>query len=288
MLVGALALLTGVAIAAVPRFTTAPVDYVIGAKNFSEQYILADLISQRLEDAGQSSVRRTGLGSTIVFQALARNELDVYVDYTGTIWANAMHRTATAPRATVLAQTAQWLQEEHGITLLGSLGFENAYALAMRRERAAELGIHSIDDLAQRAPRLTMGGDLEFFDRPEWASLKRSYGLAFAGERQFQATFMYRAVASGEVDVISAFSSDGRIAADDLVLLEDPRQALLPYDAIVLLAPRRAADVVLRRTLEPLIGAISTEDMQRANLSVDRDSDKFTTEAAARWLNEQL
>ena len=288
ILVGVGALLAGVAIAAAPRFTAGPPGYVVGAKNFSEQYILANLISQRLEQAGQTVVRRTGLGSTVIFQALARNEIDVYVDYTGTIWANAMHRTEPAPRAAVLEQTAQWLQQEHGITLLGSLGFENAYALAMRRDRAAELGIRSIADLARMAPRLRMGGDLEFFDRPEWAALKRVNGLAFASERQFQPTFMYRAVASGEVDVISAFSSDGRIAADDLVLLEDPRQALLPYDAIVLLAPQRADDALLRRTLEPLIGAIPIANMQEANLSVDRDTRKSTADAAARWLNEHL
>ena len=288
ILVGVGALLAGVAIAAAPRFASGPTGYVIGAKNFSEQYILANLISQRLQQAGQVATRRTGLGSTVVFQALARDEIDAYVDYTGTIWANAMRRTESAPRAVVLEQTSQWLKQEYGITLLGSLGFENAYALAMRRDRAAELGIRSIADLVQMAPRLKMGGDLEFFDRPEWASVKRIYGLAFASERQFQSTFMYRAVTSGEVDVISAFSSDGRIAADDLVVLEDPRQALLPYDAIVLLAPLRADDFVLRRALEPLIGAISIEEMREANLSVDRDSGKVTPDAAARWLNERL
>jgi osmoprotectant transport system permease protein len=286
---GTAVLLIGVAIAAVPRPTSGePQAYVIGAKNFSEQYILADLLAQRLQQAGATTTQRTGLGSMIAFQALARDELDVYIEYTGTLWANVMHRTDSASREVVLRETSAWLQKQHGITLLGPLGFENAYALAMRRDRARELGIRTLADLARNAPKLRMGGDLEFFDRPEWDAVKRAYGLAFAVERQFQPTFMYRAVSSGEVDVISAFSSDGRIAADDLVLLQDPRQALLPYDAIVLLAPRRSADVLLRRTLEPLIGAISIEDMRQANLSVDRDTDKLTPEAAARRLNDQL
>lgn len=289
VMVGVAVLLTGVAIAALPRTTSGESQaYVIGAKNFSEQYILADLLAQRLQQAGAKTTQRTGLGSMIAFQALARDELDVYVEYTGTLWANVMHRTDSPPREIVLRETAAWLQERHGVTLLGSLGFENAYALAMRRERAQELGIRTLEDLARSAPQLRMGGDLEFFDRPEWSAVKRAYGLTFAAERQFQPTFMYRAVGSGEVDVISAFSSDGRIAADDLVLLEDPRQALLPYDAIVLLAPRRAADVLLRRTLEPLLGAIPIETMRQANLSVDRDTDKSTAEAAARWLNERI
>src|SRR5690606_21415374 len=112
--------------------------------------------------------------------------------------------------------------------------------LAMRRDRAAALGIETIDDLARHAPVLAIGGDLEFFDRPEWSALRDAYGLSFRSRRQFQPTFMYKAVADGEVDVISAFSSDGRIADLDLVTLRDPQGTIPPYDAIVLLAPQRA------------------------------------------------
>ncbi len=95
---------------------------------------------------------------------------------------------------------------------------------------------------------------------------------------------MYHAVASGEVDVMSAFSSDGRIAADDLVVLEDPRGAILPYDAVILVAARRAQDPLLRRALEPLVGALDVEIMREANYRVDRDAGKETPEAAARWV----
>ena len=126
--------------------------------------------------------------------------------------------------------------------VLGSLGFENAYALAMRRERAAALGVKSIDDLARHAPQLALGADLEFLSRPEWAKLKEAYGLDFRAQRSFNPTFMYRALADGNVDVISAFSSDGRIAAQDLVVLEDPKHAIPSYDALVLISPRRAND----------------------------------------------
>ena len=102
--------------------------------------------------------------------------------------------------------------------------------------------MRTIDDLARHSGELRLGTDFEFLARPEWAALRDRYGLSFREQRQYQSTFMYRAVASGEVDVISAFSSDGRIAAYDLVVLEDPKQVILPYDAIVLLAPKRAAD----------------------------------------------
>ncbi|MBN1239374.1 MAG: ABC transporter permease, partial [Gammaproteobacteria bacterium] len=286
---GALALLAGVAAALAPRVDAGlsgrgPEAYVVGAKNFSEQYILAELIAARLRQSGGTVSQRTGLGSVIAFRALARNELDVYVDYSGTIWANIMERADTPPRDLVLRDMAAWLEREHGITLLGALGFENAYALAMRREQAERLGIETIEDLAPHAPGMAIGGDFEFFARPEWRALESAYGLDFGEQRQYQSTFMYRAAASGAVDVISAFSSDGRVAAEDLVVLEDPREVILPYDAVVLVAPARADDEELRAALEPLIGAIPIDVMRRANLMVDRDDGKLTPAAAARWV----
>lgn len=285
---GVCLLAAGFAFAAVPRIGGSSTSYVIGAKNFSEQYILADLIAQRLGQAGHASIQKTGLGSVIAFRALSRDELDVYVDYSGTLWANVMRRTDTPSREAVLEELTAWLRREHGIALLGSLGFENAYALAMRRDRAEALGIRTIDDLARQAGTLQMGSDLEFFERPEWQALQAAYGLTFAGRRQFQPTFMYKAVRDGEVDVISAFSSDGRIAADDLVVLGDPRQAILPYDAVVLLSPRRASDASLRQALTPLIGAVAIELMREANLEVDRDVGKIPPADAARRLDARL
>lgn len=286
--IGGGALIAGVAAALAPGFNAVSTAYVVGAKNFSEQYILAELIADRLEQQHKPAGQRVGLGSVIAFRALARNELDVYVDYSGTIWANIMNRSDTPSRSVVLREMTEWLRREHGVTLLGSLGFENAYALAMREDRAGELAITTIGDLARHAPDMTIGGDFEFFARPEWSALQSRYGLRFASQRQFQSTFMYRAVAEGEVDVISAFSSDGRIAAGNLVVLEDPEQVILPYDAIILLAPARAGDPDLRRALEPLIGAIRIEAMREANLMVDREQDKATPARAARWLADQL
>jgi osmoprotectant transport system permease protein len=282
------ALLAGVAVAVAPRIGAGASMYVVGAKNFSEQFILAELIADRIEQRNATVSQRSGLGSVIAFRALARDELDVYVDYSGTVWANIMRRTSAPPREVVLRETTEWLRREHGVTLLGSLGFENAYALAMRSDRAAALGITTIADLARHAPGLSIGGDLEFFDRPEWDALQAVYGLEFAVRRQFQPTFMYKAVVGGEVDVISAFSSDGRIAAEDLVTLEDPQQAILPYDAIVLLAPQRASDAALIEALRPLLDAIPIDVMREANLMVDRDVEKETPRAAAQWLAERL
>jgi len=138
------------------------------------------------------------------------------------------------------------------------------------------------------APKLTLGSDLEFLSRPEWKAVEAAYGLRFKAQRSYQPTFMYRALEGGEADVISAFSSDGRIAADKLVILSDPKGAIPPYDAVVLISPRRAADRRLIGVLQPLIGRIGLAAMQAANYSVDRDRDKASPAQAAQALERQI
>jgi osmoprotectant transport system permease protein len=170
------------------------------------------------------------------------------------------------------------------VRLLGPLGFENAYCLAMRRDRAQSLGVHDIAGLAAHGAQLALGSDYEFVKRPEWARLSDAYGLSFARVVTYDPSFMYSAVARADVDVISAFSSDGRIDSLDLVVLADPRRALPPYDAVLLLSPRAAASEPILRALSPLIGAIPVERMRRANEMVDRAEDQQTLDQAAAWL----
>jgi osmoprotectant transport system permease protein len=279
---GALGLALVLAAALAPSLARPSATYVIGAKTFTEQYVLAALLEQRLRAAGLSAQRREALGSTIVFNALAGSEVDVYIDYSGTIWANHMGRTDVLPREQVLAQVGVWLKERHGIVMLGALGFENAYALGMARKRAEALGIRSIADLARHAPRLTMVGDLEFFSRPEWAALRSAYGLNFATQRILAPDYMYQAAADGEVDVISAYTSEGRVAQYDILLLDDPKQVIPPYDAILLISPKRAGDVALRNALQPLLSAIDVALMRDANRRASETRD--TPDDVARWL----
>lgn len=262
--------------------------YVVGAKNFSEQFTLAQLIGDRLKADGAAVTVKQGLGSAVIFRALAAGDLDVYVDYSGTLWTNVLGRRDNPPPAAMLAQLKQELGARYGVAVLGALGFENAYALAMRGERARALGVSSIADLAARAPGLVLGSDLEFLSRPEWAALRSAYGLSFKAERSYSPTFMYRALEGGDADVISAFSSDGRIAADGLAVLADPKGAIPSYDAVLLVSPRRAHDERLRRALEPLIGRIDVAAMRQANLMVDRDRDKQTPAQAAAFLQGRL
>ena len=268
-----------------PTCRVASGGYVIGAKPFAEQYILAALMEDRLRAQGLAATRRDGLGSAVVFDALAAGDIDAYVDYSGTIWANQMHRTDVVPREQVLAEVAAWLKERHGIVMLGGLGFENAYALAMTRKRAADAGIGSIADLARHAPTLSIAGDYEFFGRPEWKAIRDTYGLSFRQQRQMQAEFMYPAVAAGEIDVISAYTSDGRVAQFGLQVLDDPKHAIPPYDAILLVSPKRASDRAFLDALRPLIGKISVDVMREANR---RAGEGASPEVAARWLAEKI
>jgi osmoprotectant transport system permease protein len=280
---GALGIAALVAATLVPSLASAPSSYRIGAKTFTEQYVLSALLAQRLKAAGLAATTREGLGSNVIFEALASNDIDLYVDYSGTLWLNQFHHTEIKPRAELLAELKATLAQQH-ITLYGELGFENAYALVMPKKRAEALGIHSIADLAAHAADLSMAADYEFFSRPEWAGLQKAYGLTFRAQRQMQPDFMYAAVASGEVDVIAGYTSDGLIAKYDLVALDDPRHAIPPYDAIVLLAPKRAEDQALRAALGPLLGKIDIATMREANLRAAGGDGESSPDAVARWL----
>jgi osmoprotectant transport system permease protein len=285
MIAGAVGLLAGIVIAILPLASFGkPASYVVGAKNFSEQYILAELMADRLEHAGATVSRKEDLGSAVAYRALAAGELDVYVDYTGTLWTNVLNRQDNPGRQAVLDGLTAELKARDGVTVLGSLGFENAYAFAMNADRAKALGIVSLADLAREAPKLTLGTDIEFLSRPEWKAVDAAYGFKFKARRSFQPTFMYRALSGGEADVISAFSSDGRIAADRLVVLTDPKGALPPYDAVILVSPKRADDQRLIAALKPLVGSIPVAAMQAANYSVDRNTAKASPAEAARGL----
>lgn len=287
VVMGCLGIAALVAATLVPSMARARTSYIVGAKTFTEQYILASLIAERLQAAGLSATLREGLGSAVIFEALASNDLDVYVDYSGTLWVNQLKRDIE-PRTKLLDDLTTVLKGRYGITLLGGLGFENAYALVMPRKRAEALGIHTIADLAPLAGSMSIAGDYEFFSRPEWASVRQAYNLSFREQRQMQPDFMYAAVASGEVDVIAGYTSDGLIAKYDLVVLGDPKATIPPYDAIVLLSPKRAADTRLRDALQPLLGKIDIATIREANLRAAGNDGTSSPDAIARWLWQQI
>jgi glycine betaine/choline ABC-type transport system substrate-binding protein/ABC-type proline/glycine betaine transport system permease subunit len=280
---GALGLVAIVIATLAPALSHGGSRIVVGAKTFTEQYVLAALMSQRLEAAGLAATTRQGLGSSVIYDALKSGDIDVYVDYSGTLWANQFHHTDVLPREQLLAELKTTLSKS-GITLFGELGFANAYALVMPRQKAEALGIKSVADLAARAGSMTIAGDYEFFSRPEWAGLTQAYGLSFKAQRTMQPDFMYAAVSSGDVDVIAGYTSDGLIAKYDLVVLGDDKHAIPPYDAILLLAPKHRDDEQLRSALQPLLGAIDLPLMRAANLRAAGNDATSSPESVAQWM----
>ena len=257
---------------------------VVGAKSFTEQYILSAAIAGWVEhETGRPTSLVQSLGSLVAFDALDAGQIDVYVDYTGTLWANEMGRAdIRAGRAETLDEVREFLEAGHGITSAATLGFENTYALTVRAADADRFGLRTIGDLVDLAPRLAIGADLEFFARPEWPAVRDTYGLDFREQRAMDASLMYQAAATEEVDVIAAYTTDGRITAYDLRVLEDGRGAIPPYDAIVLAGARLAREAPdVLRALARLDGAIDADRMRAMNLQVDEQGENPAAVAAA-------
>jgi osmoprotectant transport system permease protein len=242
---------------------------VVGTHDYTEQYVLAEVLRDRLTTAGFSVDQRKGMAQKVTLESLTRGGIDCCVEYTGNLWATVMKRTDAADRATVQREVADFLRAEYGVECLGPLGFENAYALAMRRADADKMGIKSLADLRRHAPQMRIGGDMQFFRLGEWERVKTAYGLSFAETIPMDPTLMYQAIDNGQVQVICAYTSDGRVDAYDLVILKDPLQAFPPYDAILLLSEKAARKPGLREALLPLVGAIDDRRMRFANKRVD-------------------
>ena len=196
-----------------------------------------------------------------------------------------MNRDDNPGREAVRTAVIEYVDQQ-GMKSLGLTGFQNRYALAMRRDRAEELGIDSIEDLISIASTLSAAGDLEFFGRPEWIRLRDLYNIDFADKLTFDPSLMYTAVAENQVDVIAAYTTDGRVAAYDLLILEDPRNSLLPYDAMLIASTRAAAQPQFRQALAIIENGISDELMREANRMVDVDGRPIAD--AVEFLQGQL
>jgi osmoprotectant transport system permease protein len=258
----------------------------VGAKAFTEQYVLAEILAQHIEaETTRPTQTVASLGSTVAFDALKQGEIDLYVDYSGTIWATVLDGAEVpGDRAEVLAEVGRRLEAEHGVVLVTALGFENAYCLAMRDVSAEELMVRHISDLGVVALSMSIGADFEFFERSEWRGIVETYGLEFAEQRVMDPSLMYEAIANESVDVIAAYTTDGRIDAFDLRILEDDRSAIPPYDAIVLASERLAREEPeVIAAIEGLEGAIDDDAMRALNREVD-DEGKTARSVAEGFL----
>ncbi len=270
-----------------PRPEPAPA-VVVASKPFGESYVLAEMFARLLESRGVAVDRRLGLGATeIAFGALRAGAIDVYPEYTGTGLVAILGETPAGGPHDVFARVSRAFRERWGVRWLPPLGFENTYAIAVRRRTADSLGLRTLSDLAPVAPRLIGGFTPDFIGRDDGLpGLRRAYDLDFRDVRSLLQAVKYEALATGSVDVIDGYSTDGFIARYDLVVLEDDRGFFPPYDAAALVGRRLAEerpDVVA--ALSELSGRLDAVHMRDLNRRVELDGEAVAA-VAERALRE--
>ncbi len=260
---------------------------VVGSKNFTEQLVLGELLAQTIErETGMTVDRRLNLGGTIICdRALLTGDIDVYVEYTGTALTAVFHQPVSNDSSAVF-DTVRGLYARTGRTLLPPLGFNNTFAILVRRDEARARNLRTIDDAARESPRWRAGFGYEFVGRPDgYPGLARTYGFKFPDPpRVMDLTLSYRALAAGQVDMIAGDATAGLIKGLDLFQLDDNRRYFPPYDAA---AVARAETLLryprVRAALERLSGRISADDMRAMNYAADTEH-RDTREIARQFL----
>ncbi|MDP9039533.1 MAG: ABC transporter substrate-binding protein [Acidobacteriota bacterium] len=266
---------------------------VIGAKNFTEQVILGELLAQEIEAVSAAEGRPEAVerrfylaGSYVCHQALVAGRIDAYVEYTGTALTAILKQPLpplgerTAER--VFARVAQLYRTRYGIEVEPSLGFEDTFAIVVRADDARRLGLTTVSQLTQRIDDAASGANLphawrlgvgyEFESRPDGLSgLSAAYGLHLAvPPRTMDLGLLYRALAAGQVDVVAGNSTDGPIRALSLAVLADDRHYFPPYEAVPLVrGDALAAHPAIGRALSRLAGRFTAAEVQAMNDAVD-------------------
>lgn len=265
---------------------------VVGAKNFTESDLLAEIVAQQIERrTGVPVDRRLHLGGTFVcHQAITSGRIDLYVEYTGTAFTAVLKYPPVQDRDSVYRAVAAEYPKRFGIVWGKPFGFNNTFAIVVRRRDAERYGLRKVSDVARVAPRWRAGFGYEFLERADgFTGLAKTYGLRFAAPpTAMDLGLTYRALADGRVDLIAGNSTDGQIEALDLVALEDDRRYFPPYEA----APVIRAAVLERHpgitpVLDELAGRLSDVEMRRLNADADvRHRDIATI--AREWLQANL
>ena len=260
----------------VPLFPAAAQSVVVGSKPFGESYLLGEMFAQTLEARGIRVERRLGLGATeIAFGAIRAGAIDVYPEYTGTGLVAILGDSSRLGAAQAFDRVATAFAARWGVRWLPPLGFENTYAIAVRRETATRLGLATLSDLARAAPTLSAGLTPDFIGRPDGLpGLAQAYGIRFRAVRSLVPAVKYQALAAGEVDVIDGYATDGFIVRYDLVVLADDRRFFPPYQAAALAGARLARerpDAIL--ALPELSGRLDEATMRALNRRFEVDGE---------------
>ena len=245
---------------------------VVGAKYYTEQEILSSMLILLIEEhTNLEPVARTNMSSHVIFAAVTTGAIDVYVEYTGTIFGSYLNQTDTLSAGEVFEISSRVLKEQHDLRLLDPLGFNNTFCLAVRPETAAEFNLRTFSDLALVSSELIFGGSAEILYRHDGLpNLKRVYNMSFKDELEFADEARYIAIASDEVQVTEAFSTDGLLMAHELVVLEDDKSFFPPYEGVIIIRGEivdKHPDLVV--LLNKLSGIINDSTMRSLNYRVD-------------------
>lgn len=262
---------------------------VVGSKDFTESAILGEIVAQMLEARGVAVERNFELGGNLPHDALLAGRIDLYPEYTGTSYTAILkHAPITDPRA-VYEQVKKEYAEKFNVLVSEPLGFDNTFAVLVRGAEARRLNLKTISEAAPHARAWRAGFGQDFMSRADgYPGFARVYGLKFAEQpREMDLSLTYIALAARQVDLIAGNSTEGRIAAMDLVQLEDDRHYFPPYEAVYLVrSDSRARVEALREVLGKLAGAISTDEMRQLNYEVDANK-RGQAEVVREWIRKK-
>ena len=261
----------------VPSSASANTTIIVGSKNFLENRLLAEMFAQLIEAQTTLTVeRRLGLaGTQICFQALTTGGIDLYPEYTGTGLVTILGEPPMHDSVAALNRVRGEFRKRWNIWWLAPLGFDNSYALALRRDRAQALGLRTLSDLVDVAPTMKAAFGYEFIQRADGLpGLKKYYGLQFREVVGMQQSLKYQATDKGDVDLLDVYTTDGRLAVYDFVVLEDDRQFFPPYDATALVRGETLKQhPELGQVLSLLTNALSPERMRELNLRIQEQGE---------------
>ncbi|MDQ3322064.1 MAG: ABC transporter permease/substrate-binding protein [Acidobacteriota bacterium] len=258
----------------------------VGSKDFTESVILAEILAQMLEKRGLLVERKFELGGNLAHDALLSGQIDVYPEYTGTAFTAILKHQPITDSQAVYDQTKAEYAEKFNLVLSSSLGFSNDFAILVRGDVARKMNLKTISDAVPASENWQAGFGQDFMSRADgYAGFARAYNFNFAKQpREMDLSLTYRALSAGEVDLIAGNSTDGLIAALDLVQLADDRRYFPPYQAVFI--ARRDKSEILNETFERLNNAILTEEMRRLNYAVDGDK-RAPKDAADDWIKQK-
>jgi glycine betaine/choline ABC-type transport system substrate-binding protein len=260
----------------------------VGGKNFTEQYIMAEMFSILIEEnTDLNTTLQTNLASSVLFEAIKADEVDLYLEYTGTGLVNLGMEPLTDPDEVYEIVKTEY-DKQFNIKWMQPYGFNNTYAMMVTRETANQYGLETVSDLAEVAHEMVLGGSYVFTERADgYPGLSKHYDFKFDVVKGLDPSLMYQALIEGSVDVISGFATEGRIVAFDLVSLIDDKQFFPPYDATVIVRGEvLEKHPELEELLNRLANRIDDNKMAELNAAVDLDK-REPAEVAREFLEEE-